>query len=518
VAGLGWGLLSLWYTAEAFFRDENAAHAIALVIATIIGLGCYVYGRVNQMKITRFTGIGVLVVILLRLLLVEIWGMELFERVVLFGVIGVLLMITSLIKPTVTNRSTGAVSQMVALFLALFGTLSLVGNWINAPAQAQSLEVPFATQSQTPSIVEASLTSHFRTKALLSDVNVATPQVVELTSTRRLTDSQIMVIARSSGQVQAVQLRQTESGGTPFTVVVNDSAAAIDPNNDNMFIDIPVDSDPLSPELKRTTITISPVAPTQYRGITLVFDSRSQLPIEFSLSAETASGTRLLHALRRFNGAIQFPVQIAQSFTVELLHTQPLRMQGVILDEVGVSPTTSVATTVRFIAEPTVAYDVYLDPDQPKSIPQPRAGNLFSQVATITFPLEALTSIPNPEFRRADQDYDDVPDELDNCPQDYNPDQKDASGSGIGDACEDVDGDGIPDMQDNCSTIYNPDQLDIDSDGIGDACDDEDNRITEQYPWLPWAAMGGTAVVVVVIAVLTARSPAINTPHPPEIS
>jgi hypothetical protein len=58
----------------------------------------------------------------------------------------------------------------------------------------------------------------------------------------------------------------------------------------------------------------------------------------------------------------------------------------------------------------------------------------------------------------------------DNCPTVFNPDQIDANGNGIGDACEDFDGDEVKNACDNCPGVGN-DQADSDGDGIGDACD-----------------------------------------------
>ncbi|MBM4353917.1 MAG: hypothetical protein FJ109_08990 [Deltaproteobacteria bacterium] len=130
-----------------------------------------------------------------------------------------------------------------------------------------------------------------------------------------------------------------------------------------------------------------------------------------------------------------------------------------------------------------------------------------------------------------DDDNDGVEDKKDNCPCQYNPDQKDLDCDTLGDACDpdddndnakdeddcaplnplifpgqaegcdgidnDCDGDtdedfpdenldGIPDCcqpqddgvdpaKDNCPWMKNPDQKDTDWDGIGDVCDDDDD-------------------------------------------
>jgi hypothetical protein len=76
-----------------------------------------------------------------------------------------------------------------------------------------------------------------------------------------------------------------------------------------------------------------------------------------------------------------------------------------------------------------------------------------------------------------DDDQDGVPDAGDNCPLVANPDQADADADGIGDACEpDSDGDSVADDLDNCPAVYNPDQVDTDLDGFGDACDGDDDE------------------------------------------
>jgi len=74
-----------------------------------------------------------------------------------------------------------------------------------------------------------------------------------------------------------------------------------------------------------------------------------------------------------------------------------------------------------------------------------------------------------------DWDDDGIYNQVDNCPEDYNPGQENSDGDGLGDAC------------DNCPYVTNPDQDDYDGDGVGDVCDectdtDEDGYGNPGFP------------------------------------
>lgn len=116
-----------------------------------------------------------------------------------------------------------------------------------------------------------------------------------------------------------------------------------------------------------------------------------------------------------------------------------------------------------------------------------------------------------------DVDCDGVSDDADNCPEDYNQDQKDRDNDGVGDVCDnclkvanpdqadedddgfgdlcakDADGDGIADALDNCPTVSNPAQADADQDFKGDACDTDKPSAGESVPVQPSQVWGGGA-------------------------
>ncbi len=93
----------------------------------------------------------------------------------------------------------------------------------------------------------------------------------------------------------------------------------------------------------------------------------------------------------------------------------------------------------------------------------------------------------------SDRDNDGYDNDVDNCPDTYNPGQEDTDFDGFGDSCDncidvpnvdqlDSDSDGIGNQCDNCDFIPNTLQTDADNDKVGDPCDncpDIYNRLQE---------------------------------------
>ncbi len=92
-------VIFIWMSLEKLLLAKDTAHALALVIYTLAGVGMYGYGVINSHHKTKIAG-GVLVgAVMARLFFVEIWNMVLAARVVVFTLIGGLLMAVAFLRP-----------------------------------------------------------------------------------------------------------------------------------------------------------------------------------------------------------------------------------------------------------------------------------------------------------------------------------------------------------------------------------------------------------------------------------
>ena len=256
-------------------------------------------------------------------------------------------------------------------------------------------------------------------------------------------------------------------------------------------MDFPV-ADTASPV--RTVLTLRFQEPMAVDGLEFEFDALSRTPQTVMVVAEPQSSQeRIIANTTAYQKILRFPSQVVTELEVTLIHSQPLRMTR--LSPLNTSAAEEGSEQIRFLAQPTGVYTLYTQraPLAPSPMPL-EAGDLFGR--PVGAELRAAAAQQNENFAPLDRGSDSISDSEDNCPTTSNVDQTDLDMNGVGDACQDFDFDGVLNVNDNCPERANRSQTDTDADGVGDECDGAESRLTEQKPWLPWAALGFTGVII----------------------
>lgn len=96
ILGAFFAFAFVWLANHALFMDDFAV-IVSLAVYTIVGITTYLIGTFGSRNTVKYFGAVVLVLVIARLLIVDIWQMPLAPRIVVFIVIGILLVSTAFI-------------------------------------------------------------------------------------------------------------------------------------------------------------------------------------------------------------------------------------------------------------------------------------------------------------------------------------------------------------------------------------------------------------------------------------
>jgi uncharacterized membrane protein len=88
----------IWLSSHSVMANQDSAVLLSLFVYTVAGLGTYFVGLFNGYHVLKGYGTVMLALVVLRLILVDVWQMELALRVVTFIVLGVMFISTAFIS------------------------------------------------------------------------------------------------------------------------------------------------------------------------------------------------------------------------------------------------------------------------------------------------------------------------------------------------------------------------------------------------------------------------------------
>lgn len=103
ILGAVYALALIWRTFTAGMANEDTARMICLIIYTIVALAVYINGQIEKRRVRYWFGFLLLFFVIARLLIIEVWNMEIAGRIVTFFLIGGLLMGSVLLRKQIQN-------------------------------------------------------------------------------------------------------------------------------------------------------------------------------------------------------------------------------------------------------------------------------------------------------------------------------------------------------------------------------------------------------------------------------
>ncbi len=94
----------VWRNVSALFQNSSVSSTVSLIIFTAAGLGLYMAGKINESKGTVFYGSALSLFVIAHLILIDVWNMDLFGKVITFLVVGALLMASAFINKKNENH------------------------------------------------------------------------------------------------------------------------------------------------------------------------------------------------------------------------------------------------------------------------------------------------------------------------------------------------------------------------------------------------------------------------------